>query len=278
MNSLSISIIQETIGLLAARDEIDNTIASNIDQMLREGCLIEGVQTSALSGIVLRNLTREFTPPTHSESLENVRGPSLPGPSVAPPATPRPATASTPATTAASHPIASLRIAKGWEEKLAALGVTTIAELEQFVRDGKLAPGFAPRIGPDAVEKIKAALAKAGGVIVEANAKPLAPAIAPPQKTLDQIRAEGAEFARLGYKSSENPYTRGTSDWHQWDHGWQEWFATHDADDEATLEDVPTVPESTPDVPAEDFPEMDLAATATATAIPQTELLDTSDL
>lgn len=246
----------------------------------------------------------DSTPDPLSESPENARGP-LPSGTSAPAASSQPATlmpldpciqssvhaipGQKPlhsgninpcinATPTHSHPIASLRIAKGWEDKLAALGVTTIAELEQFIAAGKLVPGFAPRIGPDAVEKIKAALAKAGGVIAEADAKPPAPAIAPPQKTPEQIWAEGAEFARLGYKSSENPYTRGTSDWHAWDQGWQDWFATHDADDEATREDVPVATESTPEVPAEDFPEMDLAATATATATPQTELLDTSDL
>lgn len=246
------------IGLLALRSEIDREIENRLQETFEIDP--EGLKklASDATEFMLPYFRGSYSGP-HTESPENVRGPSPSGTSPA----------------SSSHPIASLRIAKGWEDKLAALGVTTIAELENFIAAGKLVPGFAPRIGPDAVEKIKVALAKAGGVIVEANAKPPEIVIEAPQKTPEEIRAEGAEFARLGYKSSENPYQRGTSDWHQWDRGWQEQFSAMDADDEATREDVPATPESTPNVPADDFPEMNLATTP---ATPVATTFDTSDL
>jgi len=182
-----------------------------------------------------------------------------------------------------SHPIASLRLAKGWEEKLIAAGVLTILDLGKFINDGKLAPGCFPRVGREAVEKIKSAWREyvyPSGVSEEVAAKnrsaptgvsPVAPAIATPKQSDAEIVAEGAQFAKGGYKACENPHKPGTHEHVLWDSGWQEYFATHDADDEATRELPGPEPElESTSEPVEElgYPELVLASANSAISTP----------
>lgn len=154
-----------------------------------------------------------------------------------------------------NHPIASLKLAKGWEEKLSAAGVVTVQDLGRFINDGKLVPGCFSRVGPEAVEKIKAAWREyvyPDGVTCEIAARdkatspstgPSLPptavaAMVPPTQSDESIRSEGAQFAAGGYKACENPHKPGTREHGVWDAGWQEYFATHEASDEATSEEA----------------------------------------
>lgn len=319
------------IGLLALRSEIDREIEDALDEAFKVD-----------SGRCLKSIMRDTAEylskflgeqsPAHSTSTENAgelpeissTGMSAEDSQIAAPIAASVDPRSIPQQSrpdAASFPIAILKLAKGWEEKLAAAGVATVGDLGNFIYEKKLVPGFAPRIGPDAIEKIKAAwrafvypggadaMAMSGaestpptGLSSSPTASPAstpAPAATPlaaPQKSPEEITAEGAEFARLGYLVTENPHPKGTPNWHLWDRGWQEYFATHEADDEATREDggseitagFQVSSESDPDL---NFPEMDLAgvspggsrgvpaATSPApAAVATAALLDTSDL
>lgn len=193
------------------------------------------------------------------------------GPSLSP-STP----ASTPSTPSPSSgtPIAALRLAKGWEDKLLSVGVSTIESLADFIDAGKLTPGCLPRIGPEAVEKIKSALASydpdAGpSVVYKIEAKAL---------SINQDRPEGSEtiyeagkrFAATGKAVTSNPFKVGTREWAEWDRGWQEQFASMEVSDEATMEEGPSDPPTAPDAPSDapaaatssdiDLPELDLSS------------------
>lgn len=187
-----------------------------------------------------------------------------------------------------SLPVAVLKLAKGWEDKLISSGCVTVGDLAKFVADGKLVPGALPRIGPDAIEKIKTALNETlGWSVVAQTPRPAAATPARPQQSLKEILDEGKQFAANGYKASENPHPKGSSEWHMWDSGWQEHFATHEANDEATREATaaPAVAADTAVADADpqpgEFPEVDLSGVSTpenASPVPVAAAADTGGI
>ena len=166
--------------------------------------------------------------------------------------------------------ISVLKLARGWEEKLIAAGVITVQDLGSWIASNKLIPGALNRVGPEAIEKIKSAwreyIYPAGVSESDAakNRQHTTPSIPPtgmspiPKQSDEDITAEGAQFAKLGYKACENPHKPGTHAYTLWDSGWQEHFATHEANDEATVERSAIEPDEEPDEQS-DFPELVLA-------------------
>lgn len=141
-----------------------------------------------------------------------------------------------------SLPISVLKLARGWEEKLSSAGVSTVGELGEYISDGCLKPGCLPRVGPEAVEKIRAAYQEYTGKVLPPAAGPSTPASDPvPASYIPAASgacyAEGKRFAEAGAKAVENPHPKGTALWASWDRGWQETFAVMEADDEATREE-----------------------------------------
>lgn len=137
-----------------------------------------------------------------------------------------------------SLPISVLKLARGWEEKLSAAGVSTVADLGEYISDGCLKPGCLPRVGPEAVEKIRAAYQEYTGTTLPPSAGRSTPASDPaptstptPEPTSDACYAEGKRFAEAGAKAFVNPHPKGTALWASWDRGWQETFAVMEAND-----------------------------------------------
>ncbi len=136
--------------------------------------------------------------------------------------------------------IAILRLAKGWEDKLLSAGVLTVQDLGSWIASGKLVAGCFPRVGPEAVQKIKQAwrgFVYPDGVTEsqpdsQSEETPTAEPAIPAGMSLPEIFAEGADFARLGKKVSENPHRSHSEEWHAWDRGWQEYYATHETPDD----------------------------------------------
>lgn len=183
---------------------------------------------------------------------------------------------STPADGRKLDPISVLKLAKGWEEKLISAGVSTVGELGEYISDGCLKPGCLPRVGPEAVEKIRAAYQEHTGEILLPSAgasTPTQESTPTPTPAPDACYAEGKRFAEAGAKAIENPHPKGTALWASWDRGWQETFAEMDVDDEATREEIGSVepsspaPEPTPTAGPE-IPDLDLSPSAGASPAP----------
>ncbi len=152
------------IGLLTLRSEIDREIENRLSETFE----IDQQYLKKLAAEATEYMLPYFTHTpydlknTHAASPST--GPSAPSASPASPpaaaapqelATAPPASVATPAPLL--NPISVLKLAKGWEEKLIERGVQTVGDLGKWIYESKLVPGFAPRVGPDAVEKIKAA-------------------------------------------------------------------------------------------------------------------------
>lgn len=159
-----------------------------------------------------------------------------------------------------SLPISVLKLARGWEEKLSSAGVSTVADLGEYISDGCLKPGCLPRVGPEAVEKIRVAYQEYTGTVLPPSAGLSTPASDPaptstpiPEPTSDACYAEGKRFAEAGAKAVENPHPKGTALWASWDRGWQETFAVMEADDEATREAEPEPAKESPCLPELDL-------------------------
>lgn len=187
-----------------------------------------------------------------------------------------------------SLPISVLKLARGWEEKLSAAGVSTVGGLGEYISDGCLKPGCLPRVGPEAVEKIRAAYQEYTGTALSPTTGPstLASDQVPASyipAAFDACYAEGKRFAEAGAKAIENPHPRGTALWASWDRGWQETFAVMEADDEATREEgssVASTPEPTPEpapTSGPEIPDLDLSpssASDPAAPVPDDEFDD----
>ena len=178
--------------------------------------------------------------------------------------------------THASLPISVLKLAKGWEEKLSAAGVATVGDLGEYISDGCLKPGCLPRVGPEAVEKIRAAYQGFTGEVLPppstgqstpTHASEPEPSYIP--AAFDSAYAEGKRFAEEGHKAISNPHPKGNALWASWDRGWQETFAVMEADDEATKEgDTPAVetPSEPASIPGPKIPDLDLSSSPAPSA------------